>query len=127
MLHPGGERAPSPACYGSGVRPAPRAIAVLLAFLGLAVVPRPIQRVEGASEASAGLSRAGERGHVPAIRPDAGVERQVAHDVPLALPPAPPAGRVLVVAADREVGRTTSSAGLAGARANRARAPPPAA
>lgn len=111
------------------MRPAPRAIAVLLALLGLAAVPRPLDRVDpqGASQARAALSRAGERGHVPAIRSDAGVERQVAHEVPLALPPAPAALPVALLAAASRHRVATRPAGIAAARANRARAPPPAA
>jgi hypothetical protein len=113
-------------CYPEEVRHAPRACAVLLAIAGITVAA-PIQRAERLIESRAELSRPADRGDAPAIRTDAAGDRQVAHEIPLGLPPAPRTGQLLSLAAAGRLVGDRDRAGRTAARSNRARAPPPSA
>ena len=110
-----------------GVRHTLRASAVLALVLGLAVVPRPVERASDSDELPAGIGPAGQRSATPAIRPGSGLERRAPHALPGVLPPAvarlrpPPAGAALRI--ERAPVRLAQQRG----RANGPRAPPPAA
>ena len=114
-------------CYHPGVRHTLRAFAVLAVVLGLAALPRPVERFGDSSEPPAGIGPAGKRSATPAIRAGAGLERRAPHALAGVLPPAagrlhPPAA-VAVLRRERAVVRLAQERG----RANGPRAPPPAA